>query len=130
MQRILSDFAQVEVLDRKQNSIHVNVAVYQYGESVSVFLSELGNARRHLAANTAIVIEQLARVLDVDVATTSFFKHISVPAVGSLFGVFGINWKGEQVSSYTLNMLHGIHEEQGVRNILSEGIQLPVVELA
>jgi len=131
MQKIqLTDMVEVALLDRDGQAITLDVALYQYEETVAVFLSETDEHPGIIARSSATLIEQLKVQFDLDVMSTTFLRHIAVASVGSLFGRFKLTWRGGEVVSYTFSMLNGIGEEREVRHIIAEGVRLTVIETA
>lgn len=127
---LLKDMTCVELLDRDGNMVSIEVDLYQYQETVAVFLSETAESPGAVARNSATLIEQLQVMLDLDVMNTTFLRHVAMASVGSLFGRFKLTWRGNKVVSYTFSMISGLGDEKSVSNILKEGIRLPVVEVA
>lgn len=122
----LTNMVEVELLDRDGQAASVDVALFQYQETVAVFLSETPSSPGLIARSSACLIEQLQSMFGLDILNTTFLRHIAVASTGSLFGRFKLKWRGDAVISYTFSMLSGVGEEQSVGNILREGIRLPV----
>lgn len=129
MQKVqLTDMVEVALQDREGQSVTLDVALYQYEETVAVFLSETAEHPGIIARNSATLIEQLRSEFDLDVMSTTFLRHIAVASVGSMFGRFKLTWRGGEVVSYTFGMLNGIGEEREVHHIIAEGVRLTVIE--
>jgi len=129
MQKIqLSNMVEVELLDRDGQPVTLDVALYQYEETVAVFLSETAEFPGVIARSSATLMEQVREQFELDVMSTTFLKHIEVASVGSLFGRFKLTWRGGEIVSYTFSMLNGIAEEREVHHIIAEGVRLTVIE--
>lgn len=123
----LPDMTPVELQDRDGESLPVTLALFQLDGSQTVFIGD-GAGVHHsvIARNTAVILEQLVSLFDLDVLNTTFMRHIVSPA-GSTFGRFKLNWRASEVSSYTFKILHNLDEEVAVRHVISHGERIVVV---
>jgi hypothetical protein len=117
----------VQVIDREGLSQTLDVKLLSQGQEVYVFMSDrtsTGNGL--LARNAAVYIPQLLDRFQLDPADTVFFRHVYLPAQGSLFGRYQVVWRERTLASYNFSMLNNLGEGRRLKAWIEAASQVPI----
>ncbi|MGH1370550.1 MAG: hypothetical protein ACRBBW_00840 [Cellvibrionaceae bacterium] len=125
---LLPDMTPIELQDRDGEPLLITLSFFHGPSGHTVFIGDgEGVHRSVIARNTAAILGQLVGFFDLDIANTTFVRHIVSPQ-GSAFGRFEVTWNVNEVASYTFKILHNLDEELAVRKVITNDDRVAVVE--
>lgn len=117
---LIPDMSAVQLLDRDGCKVQVDIKAFHFQGDTHVFMADRANVgRASIGRNGGVYIPQLAERLALDRNRSYFYRHVFMPASGSLFGRFELEWQQRELASYTFSMLNDLDQGRQLKQLLT-----------
>lgn len=117
---LIPGMSAIQLLDRDGCKAQVDIKMFSFQGDTHVFMADRANVgRASIGRNGGVYIPQLAERLALDRSRSYFYRHVFMPASGSLFGRFELEWQQHELTSYTFSMLNNLDQGQQLKQLLT-----------
>lgn len=116
---LLPQMQKVKMTDREGSEFAMYIDLRRGDDCTYVFLSDTSQpGTSHLAQDAMFHIERIVERLNLDRATSVFYRHIYQEQMGSTFGRFTVDWRHESGPRYRFQMLTSGDDLQRIGHII------------